>query len=170
MEKMIDTKIEKYKLRFAQEKDIPLILEFIKKLALYEKLLPQVTATEENLRESLFIRKVAEVIIGEYNGRPVSYAIFFHNFSTFDGKLGIYLEDIYVEPEFRGKNFGKTLLKYVAKLAIDRNCSRFEWACLDWNESSIKFYKQLGAIEKDEWTIFRLSGNSLVDLANEIDK
>lgn len=167
MSKLIDTKIENYKLRFAEKKDIPLILELIKKLAQYENMLDDVTATEETLMDSIFVRNVAEVIIGEYDGKPVSQAIFFYNFSTFDGKLGIYLEDIYVEPEFRGKDLGKILLKYVAKLAIERDCQRFEWACLDWNEPSIKFYKRLGAVQKDEWVIFRVSGDALTDLANE---
>lgn len=152
-------------IRSAKVTDIPIILEFIKGLAKYENLTEQVSATEELLKESLFERKIAEVIIEEYEGEPAGFALFFHNFSTFLGKPGIYLEDLYVKPEFRGKGLGKNLLSYLAKLAIERNCGRLEWACLDWNEPSIKFYKGLGALPMQEWTSYRLCDESLNKLS-----
>lgn len=167
MSKIFQTKKDKFTIRFAEEKDLKLILDFIKELADYEKLLHEVVATEEILRESLFVRKAAEVIIGEYDGEPVGFALFFHNFSTFLGRPGIYLEDLYVKPEMRGKGFGKTLLAFLAKLAKERNCGRFEWWCLDWNEPSIKFYKSIGAVPMDEWTVYRVTGQALDDLAKE---
>lgn len=167
MAKIIPTKKDKLTIRFAEEKDVKLILDFIKELADYEELLHEVVATEEVLRESLFVRKAAEVIIGEYDGEPVGFALFFHNFSTFLGRPGIYLEDLYVRPEMRGRGFGKTLLAFLAKLAKERNCGRFEWWCLDWNEPSIKFYKSIGAIPMDEWTVYRVTGQALDDLAEE---
>ena len=157
-----------FNIRSATMEDVPLILEFIKALAEYEKLLHEVTATEELLKETLFEKqKVAEVVIGYYEGIPVGFALFFHNFSTFVGRPGIYLEDLFVKSEYRGKGFGKALLKHVAKIAKERNCGRFEWSVLDWNEPSIKFYKSLGAKAMEEWTIFRLSGESLTELAKE---
>lgn len=165
MTALISTKVKDFNLRFAEEKDVPLILEFIKELADYEKLLHEVVATEEILKESLFERKVAEVVIGEYEGKPVGFALFFHNFSTFLGRPGIYLEDLYVKPEMRGKGFGKILLSFLAKLAVDRKCGRLDWWCLDWNEPSIKFYKQLGAVPMDEWTVYRVHNETLTDLA-----
>lgn len=164
---MIETKLENFKMRFAEQDDIPLILDFIKQLAVYEKMLDSVTATEELLNESLFERKVAEVIIGEYDEKPMSFALFFHNFSTFVGKPGLYLEDIFVKPEYRGKGIGKIMLSYLAKLAVDRKCGRFEWFCLNWNEPAIKFYKSKGAVPMDEWTVYRVSGDVLEDLARE---
>ena len=167
MSEHISTKLEGLELRIAEEGDVALILNFIKELAEYEKMLNEVVANEETLHESLFIRKAAEVIIAEYNGVPVGFALFFHNFSTFIGKPGIYLEDLYVRPEVRGKGIGKILLTYLAKLAIDRNCGRFEWWCLDWNEPSIDFYKKIGAIPMDEWTTYRVHNEALINLANE---
>lgn len=167
MEKLIATKNEQFKIRFAEEKDVGLILDFIKELADYEKLLHEVVATEDILMDSLFVRKAAEVIIGEHNGEPVGFALFFHNFSTFLGRPGIYLEDLYVKPEMRGKGYGKILLSYLAKLAIERNCGRFEWWCIDWNQPSIEFYKSIGAIPMDEWTVYRVTDDALTDLANE---
>lgn len=169
MDGLIDTKIEGFKLRLANEEDIPLILDFIKELADYENMLDQVEATEEILRESLFVKKVAEVIIGEYRGDPIAFALFFHNFSTFVGKAGLYLEDLYVKPEMRGKGIGTTLLSYLAKLAMDRDCGRFEWWCLDWNKPSIEFYKSKGAIPMDEWTVYRVDGDALGSLAKEFE-
>lgn len=163
----IDTNLENFKLRTTEEKDVPLILSFIKELAEYEKMSNDVIATEEVLRESLFKRKVAEVIIGEFNNQPVAFAVFFHNFSTFVGKPGIYLEDLYVKPEMRGKGIGKLILSYIAKLCVERNCGRLEWACLDWNEPSIKFYKKMGAVPMDEWTVYRVSDNALTELADK---
>lgn len=170
MSKIISTKFENLKIRFAEEKDVKLILDFIKELADYEKLLNEVVANEEILRDSLFVRKAAEVIIAEYNGEPIGFALFFHNFSTFLGRPGIYLEDLYIRPEMRGKGYGKLLLSYLAKLAVERNCGRFEWWCIDWNEPSINFYKALGAIPMDEWTVYRVHEEALVKLANEFDK
>jgi len=167
MTKKITTKKDKFTIRFAEEKDVKLILDFIKELADYEQLLHEVVATEEILMDSLFVRKAAEVIIGEYDGEPVGFALFFHNFSTFLGRPGIYLEDLYIRPEMRGRGYGKTLLAFLAKLAKERNCGRFEWWCLDWNEPSINFYKSIGAIPMDEWTVYRVTGQALDDLADE---
>jgi len=167
MKEMIDTKVEKFKIRFAEEKDTKLILDFIKELADYEKLLNEVVATEEILHDSLFVRKKAEVIIGEYAGKAVGFALFFHNFSTFLGKEGIYLEDLYIKPEMRGERLGKIILSFLGKLAVERNCGRLEWWCIDWNEPSIKFYKEMGAKPMDEWTVYRVSDSALKDLANE---
>jgi len=165
MEQLISTNLNDFKLRFAEIQDVPLILGFIRELAEYEKMLPEVVATEELLRESLFERKLAEVIIGEYQNKPVGFALFFHNFSTFLGRPGIYLEDLYVKPEMRGKGIGKIILSFLAKLAIDRKCGRLEWWCLDWNEPSIAFYKQLGAVSMDDWTVFRVHNEALNQLA-----
>ena len=154
-------------IRIAKAHDIPIILEFIKGLAKYENLTDEVSATEELLREALFERKMAEVIIEDYEGEPAGFALFFHNFSTFLGKPGIYLEDLYIKPEFRGKGLGKNLLSYLAKVAVERNCGRLEWSCLDWNEPSIKFYKGLGALPMQEWTTYRLSDERLSKLSEE---
>lgn len=167
---LIDTSIADFKLRFADTKDVGLILDFIKELAEYEKMLPEVVATEEVLRESLFERKIAEVIIGEYKDKPIAFALFFHNFSTFLGKPGIYVEDLYVKPEMRGNGMGKIILSYLAKLAIDRKCGRLEWWCLDWNEPSIKFYKQVGAVPMDDWTVYRVSDEALYNLASHSNR
>lgn len=163
----IKTAQEGFELRFAEEKDVSLILGFIKELAEYEKMRDDVVATEEDLRESLFERKVAEVIIAEYNNKPVGFALFFHNFSTFLGRPGIYLEDLYVKPEMRGKGMGKIMLSFLANLAIERNCGRLEWWCLDWNKPSIDFYMSLESEPMDEWTVYRLCDNSLKALANQ---
>lgn len=154
-----------FKIRFAEISDVPLILSFIRGLAEYEKMLDQVMATEEILRESLFENKIAEVVIGEYENKPASFALFFYNFSTFLGKPGIYLEDLYVKPEMRGKGIGKIMLSFLAELAIERKCGRLEWACLDWNEPSIEFYKRMGAVPMDEWTVYRIDNQALIDLA-----
>lgn len=148
--------------------DVPLILAFIKKLAAYERLAHEVVATEEDLRDALFgTRPYAEVVIARYENEPVGFALFFHNFSTFGGKPGIYLEDLFVDEAHRGKGFGKALLIHLAKLAVERNCGRLEWAVLDWNEPSINFYKGLGAVPMDEWTVFRVTGDALENLANQ---
>ncbi len=167
MARMVETKKEDFIIRFAEEKDINLILDFIKELADYEKLLDEVVATEDILRQSLFVRKAAEVVIAEYKGEPIGFALFFHNFSTFLGKPGIYLEDLYIRPEMRGRGYGKTLLSFLAKLGLERNCGRFEWWCIDWNEPSIEFYKSIGAEAMDEWTVYRVHGNALTELARE---
>ncbi len=167
---LIDTNLDDFKLRYAEIKDVSLILEFIKELANYEKMLNEVVATEEILIESLFERKVAEVIIGEYKNKPVAFAVFFHNFSTFLGTSGIYLEDLYVKPEMRGKGMGKIVLSFLAKLSVERKCGRLEWWCLDWNESSIEFYKQMGAVPMDEWTVYRVCDDALDKLAMKFGK
>jgi len=160
-----NTNIQDFKIRFAEKDDVALILKFIKELADYEKLLAQVVATENVLYESLFIKKEAEVIIGEYEGEEIGFALFFQNFSTFIGKSGLYLEDLYIKLEVRGKGLGKEMLSFLAKLAKDRDCKRFEWWCLDWNKSSINFYKSIGAKPMKNWTVYRLSGDNLDNLA-----
>jgi GNAT superfamily N-acetyltransferase len=147
--------------RTAEEEDVPIILGFIKGLAQYEKMSDEVVATEELLKEWIFDKKKAEVIFVVKDGKEIGFALFFHNFSTFLGRAGIYLEDLYVLPEYRGRGYGKELLKEVARIAVERGCGRFEWACLDWNEPSIEFYLSLGAEKMDEWTIYRLSGEAL---------
>lgn len=167
---MINTKLNDFKLRFAEKNDTPLILEFIRELADYEKLLHEVVATEEVLMESLFGRKIAEVIIGEYKNKPIAFALFFHNFSTFLGRPGIYLEDLYVKPEMRGKGIGKIMFSFLAKLAVERKCGRLEWSCLDWNEPSIQFYKQIGAVPMKEWTVYRVYDEGLGELSNKFDE
>lgn len=155
-----------FEIRPATESDTPLILSFIKKLAVYEKLESEVSATEDNLRETLFgDRPYAEVLLGYYRGAAVGFALFFHSYSTFLARPGVYLEDLYVDEEHRGKGFGKALLVYLARLTKQRNCGRLEWSVLDWNEPSIAFYKSLGATPMDEWTIFRVSGEALNNLA-----
>lgn len=164
----IPTNIDQFTLRIAEKKDVALILEFIKKLADYEKLSHEVVATEKDLERYLFGQdKVAEVILGYEGEKPVGFALFFHNFSTFLGKPGIYLEDLFVIEEYRGLGYGKTLLTYLAKLAMERECGRLEWAVLDWNEPSIEFYKSLGATLLNEWIVNRISGESLVNLAEK---
>ncbi|AHF07121.1 GNAT family N-acetyltransferase [Desulfitobacterium metallireducens] len=163
----IATPLTQLKFRFADVNDVPLILGFIKELAEYEKMSNEVVATEEVLRNSLFERKMAEVIIAEYNQKPVGFALFFHNFSTFLGRPGIYLEDLYIKPEMRGKGVGKILLAYLAQLTLERNCGRLEWSCLDWNEPSIHFYRNLGAAPMDEWTVFRVTDQALDNLAKQ---
>lgn len=153
-------------IRSATEDDVPAILSLIRELAEYEKLSHEVVATEEALRESLFgERRYAEVLIAERDGAPAGFALFFHNFSTFLGKPGLYLEDLYVKPEFRGAGIGKKLLVHLASLAKSRGCGRLEWWVLDWNEPSIGFYRKLGAVPMDDWTVYRVSGRALDDLA-----
>lgn len=155
----------KIKIRNAEEKDIGTILEFIKGLAEYEKLSNEVVADESILRKNMFEKKYAECVIASYDGKDAGFALFFHNFSTFLGRPGIYLEDLFVKPEFRGMGIGKALLKHLAKIAKERGCGRFEWWVLDWNKPSIDFYKKLGAKPMDEWTVFRVAGKDLDELA-----
>lgn len=167
---LLKTSIPGFTIRFAKEKDAELILEFIRELAKYEKLLDEVVATPELLNKHLFGEKPkAEVIIGEYNGKPVGFALFFYNFSTFLGKPGIYLEDLFIKKEARGKGFGKALLSYLAQLTIERNCGRLEWWVLNWNEAAISFYKKLGAQAMDEWTVYRVTDSALRELAEEFE-
>ena len=152
-------------IRAASEEDVPLILSFIRELAEYERLSHEVVATEEALREHLFgERPVAEVVIGEHGG-PAGFALFFHSFSTFLGRPGIYLEDLYVRPEFRGRGVGRALLVHLARLARERGCGRLEWSVLDWNEPAIGFYGRIGASPVGGWTVYRVSGEALEGLA-----
>lgn len=154
-------------IRSAVEADVALVLRFIRALAEYEKLSHEVVATEADIRAGLFgPDRVAECVIAEWEGAPAGFALFFHNFSTFAGKSGIYLEDLFVLPELRGNGIGKALLAHLARLARERGCARLEWAVLDWNAPSIAFYQSLGARPMDEWTVYRLTGNALKDLGN----
>lgn len=152
-----------FSIRAAVENDVSLILQFIIELSEYEKLRHEVVATEDKLHESLFEKKMAEVLIAEFGNEPVGFALFFHNYSTFLGQPGIYLEDLYIKPEMRGKGFGKLLFRHVAKLAAERNCGRFEWACLNWNEPAIEFYTKQGAVPQNDWTVYRLTSEKLKD-------
>lgn len=147
--------------RFAQPEDAALILRFVRALAEYEKLSDEVVATEERLREWIFEKGKAEVIFAVADGTEVGFALFFHNFSTFLGRAGIYLEDLFVLPEHRGHGYGKALLKRLAAIAVERGCGRLEWSCLDWNAPSIAFYKSMGAAPMDAWTVYRLTGETL---------
>lgn len=151
--------------RFAERKDVSLILKFIKDLAEYEKMLDEVIADELTLEEWIFDKKKAEVIFAVVGGEEVGFALFFHNFSTFLGRAGLYLEDLYVLPEYRGKGYGKAILKRLAEIAVERKCGRLEWWCLDWNKPSIDFYRSLGAEPMSDWTVYRLSGDTLKKLA-----
>lgn len=160
--------MSEFEIRPATIDDVPVIYTFIKGLAEYEKLAHEVVASEEILRQTLFgQRPYAEVVIAYYRQQPVGFALFFHNFSTFLGRPGIYLEDLFVQPEFRSKGFGRKLLAYLARLTRERNCGRLEWSVLDWNEPAIRFYKSLGAKPMDEWTIFRVTGAALDNLSQE---
>ena len=151
--------------RFAVREDTPLILRFIRDLADYEHMLDEVVATPELLEEWLFDRQKAEVIFALEDGVEVGFALFFHNFSTFLGRAGIYLEDLFVLPEYRGKGYGKGLLTRLAKIAVERGCGRLEWWCLDWNRPSIDFYRAMGAQPMDNWTVYRITGETLQKLA-----
>ena len=153
------------KIRYAERKDCALILQFIKDLAVYEKLLDEVVATPEILEEWIFDKQKAEVIFAMEGDTEVGFALFFHNFSTFVGRAGIYLEDLFVRPEHRGKGYGKALLRQLAKIAVERGCGRLEWVCLDWNQPSIDFYKSLGAVPMNDWTIYRIAGSRLKEFA-----
>ena len=153
--------------RFATREDTGLILQFIRELAEYEKMLDQVVATEALLAEELFEKRHAEVLLALADGQAVGFALFFHNFSTFLGRSGIYLEDLYVRPEHRGRGLGKGLLRRLAQLALERGCGRLEWACLNWNTPSIEFYLSNGAQPMEDWTVYRLTGESLARMAKE---
>ncbi len=156
-----------FKIRPAREADAPVILSLIKELAEYEHLSHEVVASENDIRKTLFSEHpFAETLIGEYGGLPVSFALFFYNFSTFLGKPGIYLEDLYVQPEHRGKGFGSKMLAHIAGLAKERNCGRFEWSVLNWNTPAIKTYEKLNAAPMKEWILYRLSGEALNKLAD----
>ena len=151
--------------RFARREDVPLILRFIRDLADYEGMLDQVVADEATLEEWIFDRKKAEVLFALVEGQEVGFALFFHNFSTVLGRAGLYLEDLFVLPAYRGKGYGKALLKRLAAIAVERGCGRMEWWCLDWNQSSIDFYRAMGAEPMSDWTVYRLAGDTLRNLA-----
>ena len=164
----LTTHLDDFTLRSATIDDVPSILGFIIELAEYEKLAHEVVATEDTLRETLFgPTPYAQVFIAELAGVPVGYALFFHNFSTFTGRPGIYLEDLYVQPKHRGQGFGKLLLAYLARKAVDMNCTRVEWSVLDWNQPAIDFYRSIGALPMDGWTVQRLDGDRLASFAKE---
>jgi len=156
-----------FTIRAARENEAATVLEFIKKLAEYEKLAHEVEATEEGLHAALFVRHEAEVVFAEEDGVIVGFALFFHNFSTFVGHKGLYLEDLFVLPEKRGIGYGKALLQHLAKLALERHCGRMEWVCLDWNQPSIDFYKSIGAVPMEDWTIYRLTEEKLKAFAGK---
>ena len=156
-----------FNIRPAQPEEAGLVLAFIKKLAEYEKCSDEVVADEATLYESLFVEHSAEVVFAEEDGEVIGFALFFHNFSTFVGRKGLYLEDLFILPEKRGKGYGKALLKYLANLAVERNCGRMEWICLDWNQPALKVYRSIGAIPMDEWTVQRLDEQALKQFAEK---
>ncbi len=163
-----ETSIPNFRIEETSPQDVPLILAFVKELAEYERLSESVKVTEEDLREALFgERPIIFAVIGYYEDEPVSFALFFHNFSTFIGRPGLYLEDLFVRPHMRGRGFGRAMLVYLAQVARERRCGRMEWAVLNWNEPAIKFYKSLGARPLDDWIVFRLSEDALDKLAEE---
>lgn len=163
---MINTAIAGLTLRMATVDDVPQILAFIKALAEYEKLSDQVVATEQKLTDTLFSDKAfAEVVIAEYEQQPAGFALFFHNYSTFLARPGMYLEDLFVDPALRGKGIGKALITYLAKLATERECGRLEWSVLDWNQPAIDFYHSLGAVMLHDWRINRVTGDTLANMA-----
>ena len=157
-----------FSIRFAAREDIPTILGFIRALAAYEKMEDQVIADETLLETWIFEKRKAEVLLAFEGDTPIGFALFFHNFSTWLGRAGIYLEDLFVLPEYRGRGYGKLLLKRLARIAVQRGCGRLEWSCLDWNEPSIAFYKSVGATALDEWTTYRVTGDALLALASRI--
>lgn len=158
--------IEKeFTIRKAEREDVALILGFIKGIARYEKMEDEVEATTELLEQQLFDQKRAEVIFAVEDGKEIGFALFFHNFSTFVGKCGLYLEDLYVYPEYRGRGYGKALFLELVKIARERGCGRMEWVCLNWNQPSIDFYRSMGAVSLDEWKTYRLTEEKLSELA-----
>ena len=162
----MDVTAESLRIERATERDVPLILRLIRELADYERMADEVVATEDALRQTLFgARPGAEVVVAYAGIEPAGFALFFHNYSTFLAKPGLYLEDLFVVPKFRGRGYGKALLTHLAALAVERNCGRFEWSVLDWNEPAIGFYKKLGAKPMDTWTMFRVTGDALHKLA-----
>lgn len=160
-----NTGLQNFIIREASVEDTPVIITYIKKLAEYERLLDKVVLTEQGIQEFLFGEKpFAEVLLALESNNCVGFALFFHNFSTFEGRPGLYLEDLFIDPEYRGKGYGKALLKQLAAIALDRGCARFEWAVLDWNDPAIDFYKALGAVPMNEWTVFRMDENAMKKL------
>lgn len=160
----ISTRYDEFKFRKATIKDVSLILSFIKEIAEYEKMSDEVIATEETLKKSIFEDRRAEVLIAEVNGEEIGYVLYCFNFSTFVGRGGLYLEDIYFRAEYRGRGYGKEAFNVLANIAIERDCGRMEWVCLKWNKPSIKFYKSLGAISMDEWSTYRLTRDKIEEL------
>ncbi len=166
--KIIETAVEGFTLRFAESSDVPLILRFIQDLAEYERLAHECIATEDALNETLFAeRPYAEVLLGSYQGTATGFALFYTSYSTFLARPGIYLEDLFVKPEWRGRGFGRALLEHVARVAVERDCGRLEWAVLDWNVDAIRFYERLGAVPLDDWTTMRVTGESLQRLGRQ---
>lgn len=168
MQQTFKTQIKGFQIRFATKEDTPLILQMIKQLAEYEKLGDQVVATEEVLSRSLFERRQAHVLIAEHHGQAVGFALFFYNFSTFLGKANLYLEDLYMIPNARGKGFGKAMFCCLARIAQENDCERIDWWCLDWNEPSIAFYKRLGAQAMEDWTVYRLERSAIDRLSEQL--
>ena len=167
---MIATSQPGVRLRFAQPQDAALVLDFVRELAAFEQLAHEVVADEATLADSLFgDHPAAEVVIAEVDGEPAAFALFFHNYSTFLGRRGLYLEDLFVRPRFRGEGLGRLLMTYLARLAIERGCGRFEWWVLDWNADALGFYRDLGATGMDDWTVQRISGDALQRLAAQFD-
>ena len=154
-------------IRWATEEDTGKILSFIRQLAIYEKMLDEVVATEDTLREWIFEKKKAEVLFAVLEGQEIGFALFFHNFSTFLGRAGLYLEDLFVLPAYRGLGCGKKLIRYLAAVAVERGCGRLEWSCLDWNKPSIAFYLSMGAVPMEDWTVYRVTGDTLTALADQ---
>ena len=157
-----------FNIRPAQPEETGLVLEFIKRLAEYEKSANEVVADEATIHQSLFVEHSAEVVFAEEDGVVIGFALFFHNFSTFVGRKGLYLEDLFIIPEKRGKGYGKALLKYLSTLAVERNCGRMEWICLDWNQPALKVYRSIGAVPMDAWTVQRLDEQALKRFAKEM--
>ena len=161
-------RVQNFEIRSATPADVPVVLSFIRKLAEYERLAHEAVATEDLLRKTLFgARRTAEVAIGYFEQQPVGFVLFFHNYSTFLGRPGIYIEDLFVDEKFRRRGFGGALLRHVAQLAKQRECGRLEWSVLDWNEPAIQFYRKLGAVPMSEWTVFRVTGEALTKLADK---
>ena len=158
-------KMKAFTIRPARPDEAGLVLDFIKKLAVYEKCADDVVADEATLYQSLFVEHSAEVVFAEEDGAAVGFALFFHNFSTFVGRKGMYLEDLFILPEKRGRGYGKALLKYVARIAVERNCGRMEWICLDWNESALSIYRSIGAVPLSDWTVQRMDRQALKQFA-----
>lgn len=166
--KYYETDITDFRIRVAEETDVSLILDFILELAEYENLSNEVVANKEILLDSLFEKHQAEVIIGEYKDKPVGFATYFFNFSTFLGKANLYIEDLYIKKEFRGLGLGQAMFVCLARIAKERNCERLDWWCLDWNEPSIKFYKKMGAKPMSDWTVYRVDGEELKALSQKL--
>lgn len=163
----LELTMPKFEIRPAQPNEVGLILNFIKQLAEYEKCSDEVVADEQTIYQSIFVEKAAEVVFAEEDGVVIGFALFFHNFSTFVGRKGLYLEDLFIIPEKRGLGYGKAILKHLANIAVERNCGRMEWICLDWNAPSLAFYRSIGAVPLDEWTVQRMTESVMKRFAKE---